>query len=233
METRDYRQHRNHANTEMQRATNRHGVCAVRTPRNRYDPATRKNQTLFAVVATLIRLQALPSLFDARPSAWLFLAGQRLVEWRFLMHAWFQAAFARSPEFALADWLLSADERRTLSATPWLAAADSVPLGGVNVTATTGEKPQSKVWEYDGQWFTVLPDASGTWVRRLDGNTWTSVLRLTPDTHVQADVKTDGNLAHVLLFDGVHSQLATIEYVPGGIRRGNRGRCNPSSWMLF
>ena len=87
------------------------------------------------------------------------------------------------------------DERRTLSATPWLAAADSVPLGGVNVTATTGEKPQSKVWEYDGQWFTVLPDASGTWVRRLDGNTWTSVLRLTPDTHVQADVKTDGNLA--------------------------------------
>jgi hypothetical protein len=102
-----------------------------------------------------------------------------------------------------------------MSATGWLTGADSVQLSGISITATTGEKPQSKLWEYEGQWFSVLPDSSGTWVRRLDGSTWTSILRLTPDTRVQADVKQDGNLAHVLLFDGVKSQLATIEYVPG------------------
>ena len=43
-------------------------------------------------------------------------------------------------------------------------------IESVAVTATTGEKPQSKVWKYDGYWWSVLPNASGTHVRRLDGS---------------------------------------------------------------
>ncbi len=80
---------------------------------------------------------------------------------------------------------------------------------------STGEKPQSKVWEHAGNWFSVLPDSEGTWLRRLDGASWTNLVLLTTDTNVQADVKPVGELIHVLLFDGMQSQLATLEYVGG------------------
>ena len=31
------------------------------------------------------------------------------------------------------------------------------PLGNMGVSESTGEKPQSKVWEHDGQWWSVMP----------------------------------------------------------------------------
>ncbi len=40
-------------------------------------------------------------------------------------------------------------------------------LEPLEVTATTYAKPQSKLWFHDGQWWAVLPDATGTWVCRL------------------------------------------------------------------
>ena len=91
----------------------------------------------------------------------------------------------------------------------------STLLQSVTVSATTGDKPQSKVWESDGTWFSVLPDSTGTWMRRLDGNNWTSVLKLSSDSKVHADVKPDGDLVHVLLFDGTKSQLETLQFVAG------------------
>jgi hypothetical protein len=90
----------------------------------------------------------------------------------------------------------------------------STSLTALPVTANTGEKPQSKVWTHDGRWWCVLPNSSGTWVWRLDGTTWTSVLKLSNATSVHADVKAMGATTHVLLFTSATTELASIEYVP-------------------
>ena len=84
----------------------------------------------------------------------------------------------------------------------------------ISATAATGEKPQSKVWTYAGKWWCVLPNSSGTWIWRLDGSTWTSVLKLSNATNSHADVKSIGGVAHVLLYLGANSELASAEYVP-------------------
>lgn len=101
----------------------------------------------------------------------------------------------------------------TLESRRFLAAVD---LADFTVTQGTGEKPQSKVWEYDNQWWTVMPSLGGTSVWRLDGTTWTQSLQLSTSTSISADVKSVGNLAHILLFDGAASQLASIEYDGAG-----------------
>ena len=45
----------------------------------------------------------------------------------------------------------------------------------------TGEKPQSKVWEYNDQWYSVMPDNSGTWVWKLNGTQWQHQLQLSTE----------------------------------------------------
>jgi hypothetical protein len=89
------------------------------------------------------------------------------------------------------------------------------PLANFSISENTGEKPQSKVWEHAGQWWTVMPNSSGTWVFRLDGTNWTPTYQITSDDSIHADVKSVGNLAHVLLFGGSSSQLATLQYDGG------------------
>jgi hypothetical protein len=86
-------------------------------------------------------------------------------------------------------------------------------LSNMSVSENTGEKPQSKVWEHAGQWWSVMPKSDGTWVWRLDGTTWTPTLRLTTDDSFHADVKAHGNVTHALLFDDGDTQLASIQYV--------------------
>lgn len=109
------------------------------------------------------------------------------------------------------------DYRRTLSyealeSREMMAVA---PLENMSVSENTADKPQSKLWEYAGQWWSVMPKSDGTWVWRLDGTSWTPTLRLTDNDVFHADVKAHGGVAHVLLFDGDASQLASIEYVGG------------------
>ena len=80
----------------------------------------------------------------------------------------------------------------------------------------TGEKPQSKVWHHADEWWSVLPNDSGTWLWRLDDTAWSPVLQLSTDTNVKADVKAVGDVSHILLLDGPDSQLASVSYQPGG-----------------
>ena len=88
-------------------------------------------------------------------------------------------------------------------------------------TASTGEKPQSKVWTYAGSWYAVFPtsaagaSSAGTWVWRLAGTTWTEVLKLSSRTDTHADVLVDGSLAHILLWADTNTQLSSIESVGG------------------
>jgi hypothetical protein len=93
------------------------------------------------------------------------------------------------------------------------------PLQSISTSQDTGLKPQSKVFEYAGQWWAVMPNATGTWVYRLDGNHWTTTTQITSSKSVHADVKVDGNLIHVLLYNGTSSQVATLQYWGGGVNR--------------
>jgi hypothetical protein len=89
----------------------------------------------------------------------------------------------------------------------------ATPTATLSVSENTGEKPQSKVWTNGGEWFAVLPNSSGTWIWRLDGTDWTPVLKLSTSNSTHADVKTIGDVTHVLLFDGANTQLASVQYV--------------------
>ncbi|WP_242918056.1 LamG-like jellyroll fold domain-containing protein [Pontibacter liquoris] len=86
-------------------------------------------------------------------------------------------------------------------------------LDPLPISTNTGEKPQSKVWTYDGKHWAVLPNATGTYLWRLDGKTWTNVLKLSAKTTTKADCKLVDNVAHILLYQGPSSQMASVEYV--------------------
>ncbi|TXK36404.1 T9SS type A sorting domain-containing protein [Pontibacter qinzhouensis] len=89
-----------------------------------------------------------------------------------------------------------------------------INLAPITISTNTGEKPQSKVWTHAGQHWAVLPNSSGTYLWRLDGTNWTSILRLSTRTSTKADCKEVGNIAHILLYQGSNSQMVSIEYVP-------------------
>jgi len=86
-------------------------------------------------------------------------------------------------------------------------------LTPLSISASTGEKPQSKVWRTpDGLWWAVLPDLQGTALWGLAGTEWTDVMDLASHTSSRADVKVVGNVVHILLFRGVSSKLVSVEY---------------------
>jgi hypothetical protein len=113
---------------------------------------------------------------------------------------------------------LDADRIRELYQREWVPPLDewgTALLTPLSASATTGEKPQSKLWLRDDVWWAVLPDSSATWLRRLDGDRWTPVLRLSTSTKTKADYELDGEVVHVLLFQNSASQLVSLEYEPG------------------
>lgn len=104
------------------------------------------------------------------------------------------------------------------------------------MTASTGEKPQSKVWTYNGTWYAVFPtsaagaSSAGTWLWRLQGTAWVEVLKLSDRTDTKADVKASGNLAHILLYAEPDTQFRTVEFVGGTVQfwTGNANLVNIS-----
>ena len=91
-------------------------------------------------------------------------------------------------------------------------------LDPLPVSENTGEMPQSKVWTHGGEWWSVLPSSSasssGTWLWRLEGSTWTEALQLSTETGTKADVKSAGDVSHILLYDS-SPELVSVEYVGG------------------
>ncbi len=80
---------------------------------------------------------------------------------------------------------------------------------------TTGGKPQSKCWHHEGAWWCVMPLPGGSHALRLDGDAWTPVLQLSSTPFPKSDCLPDGNVTHILLFDGASSELVSVEYASG------------------
>jgi hypothetical protein len=118
-------------------------------------------------------------------------------------------------------WHGDTDVQLDLTATHAPTGSTCTTLDPKPTTASTGEKPQSKVWTYAGSWYAVFPtstagaSSAGTWVWRLVGTTWTEVLKLSPRTDTHADVLVDGSLAHILLWADENTQFSSIENVSG------------------
>ena len=96
----------------------------------------------------------------------------------------------------------------TQSLTPIKVAAKNVNIS-----------PQSSVWTYAGKWWHVTSDRSGTWIWRLDRQTWTQVLKIGPGGGYLPDAKPDGDVTHILLMSNSRtaapSKLVSVEYVAG------------------
>jgi hypothetical protein len=83
------------------------------------------------------------------------------------------------------------------------------------VTSNTEGKPQSKVWAYAGEQWSVFPNSTGMYVWRLVNNTWLNVFKISNSSTGRADIKVVGNVAHIFLYKGASaSQLVSLEYVP-------------------
>jgi len=94
--------------------------------------------------------------------------------------------------------------------------ASTTALTPLAVSQDTGEKPQSKVWQYNSTWWAVMPNSSGTYLWRLEGdNSWTSVLKLSDSTNARADAKAVGGVTHILLHDST-PELISVQHVPAG-----------------
>ena len=94
--------------------------------------------------------------------------------------------------------------------------ADLTNLDPLSISQDTGEKPQSKVWYHAGKWWAVLPTNSGTFVWRLDNNSWTQTLALTGDDDTQADCLVDGDTTHIFLYRGqTNNRFVSVEYDAG------------------
>lgn len=84
------------------------------------------------------------------------------------------------------------------------------------IVNNTAEKPQSKVWNYDGKWWAVFSIESGTHIWRLDGTSWSPALKISSSTSVEADCKMLDNVCHIFLWRKPNnaSQLVSVEYNP-------------------
>lgn len=94
--------------------------------------------------------------------------------------------------------------------------ASVTQLSAFTTTKNTGEKPQSKVWKHDGKWWSVFPNSSGTYIWRLDGNSWNNVFKIATNSIVKADCKVVNNVCHIFLWKKADSpsKLVSVEYVP-------------------
>lgn len=88
------------------------------------------------------------------------------------------------------------------------------PLNDIQITSITGEKPQSKLWFHDNSWWAVLPNLHGTKLWQLEDDKWINVLHLSDSINTNADIKNIDDVTHILLFQGVNSELISIEYNP-------------------
>ncbi|MGB5896435.1 MAG: hypothetical protein WBG58_19845, partial [Ignavibacteriaceae bacterium] len=98
---------------------------------------------------------------------------------------------------------------------------DEISLINVNsVPESTRDKPQSKVWQHNGYWWAVIPTSAsptGTYLWRLDGDTWSKLIRLSTNTSVHADTKALNDITYILLIDdnAENAEFVRIQFSGG------------------
>ncbi|GEM_PF-1929950 len=96
-----------------------------------------------------------------------------------------------------------------LSVPPALSI-DALDPVGITHGAVTQDKPQSKLWRHGDYWWAVLADEDGTWLLRLEGTAWVRQRQLSQSPEARADCRAAGELAHVLLYDGLAGSVDLV-----------------------
>ena len=95
------------------------------------------------------------------------------------------------------------------------ASGGSQGLTALAASASTSDKPQSKLWQHDGAWWMVAPRSTpapaGTWIWKLVSLGWSPVIQLSAATDTHADVRAIGNVTHILLY-GAARVLYSVQY---------------------
>jgi VCBS repeat-containing protein len=96
------------------------------------------------------------------------------------------------------------------------AAGTVQGLTALAASAQTWDKPQSKLWQHDGNWWMVAPRSTpapaGTWIWKLAGDlSWAAVHQLSSGTTTYADVRVVGDVTHILLY-GAAPELHSVQY---------------------
>jgi len=94
----------------------------------------------------------------------------------------------------------------------WSQEELKIPIKKQPISANTADKPQSKVWKHDGNWFCVFPTSEGTKIWKLVENEWEETLHISAKTNSKADCISYENFAFIVLFQGTSSQFTVIEY---------------------
>ncbi len=174
----------------------------------------------------------LPNPPGAVTSSWVKVSGPGTVTFGNSNSADTTASFSQAGSYVLSlsanDGALTSSDTATITITGSISSVSLQSLNSVGASANTGEKPQSKLWVQNGTWFTVLPTDQGTYLFRLDGNSWTRLIKLSNLKNIHADVKDVGNVTHVLLYhggstnanasgeqSGFGAELVSLEYVAG------------------
>ena len=95
------------------------------------------------------------------------------------------------------------------------ASGGSQALTALAASASTSDKPQSKLWQHAGAWWMVAPRSTpapaGAWIWKLVGLGWSPVIQLSAATDTHADVRAIGAVTHILLY-GASPQLYSVQY---------------------
>lgn len=86
------------------------------------------------------------------------------------------------------------------------------PIEHQSISTDTGSKPQSKVWKYKEDFYSVFPNSSGTYVWQLVRNQWVQHLQLSKKSNSKADCYAVSDTVFILLFQGQLSEFATLKY---------------------
>lgn len=84
-----------------------------------------------------------------------------------------------------------------------------------SINTSTAAKPQSKVWQHNGNWYCVFPKTSGTKIWKLDGDEWIEHLHISSKSNTKADCVAAGDTTFIMLFQKTSSEFTTVIFNSG------------------
>lgn len=87
-----------------------------------------------------------------------------------------------------------------------------IPIESIPTSTNTSSKPQSKVWKYEEDFYSVFPNSNGTYIWKLVGKQWIQHLQLSKKTNSKADCYAVSDTVFILLYQGQHSEFTVVKF---------------------
>ena len=87
-----------------------------------------------------------------------------------------------------------------------------LPIESIPTSTNTSSKPQSKVWKYEKDFYSVFPNYNGTYIWKLVGKQWIQHLQLSTNDQLKADCYAVSDMVFILLFQGQDSEFTMLKF---------------------